>query len=120
MHRGLVLPSPFQRWLIALALLVAAVMAAGDNARAQGPAGEWTTPAGDVQGTRFSPLSQINTTNVSRLVQEFQFSTGVEAGHEGAPLVARKTRRAATSSIAARCTPTAGSFTTSSTTPPSR
>ena len=87
MHRGFVVPSLFQQWLIALALPVAAVMVTGDNARAQAPAGGWTTPAGDVQGTRFSPLSQINTTNVSQLVQEFQFRTGVEAGHEGAPLV---------------------------------
>jgi alcohol dehydrogenase (cytochrome c) len=40
-----------------------------------------------VQGTRFSALAQINANNVSTLVQEFQFRTGVEAGHEGAPLV---------------------------------
>ena len=91
MRRALVLPSYFKPWLIALALLVAGVLSAGDSARAQGTPGEWTTPAGDLQGTRFSQLSQINTTNVGRLVQEFQFRTGVEAGHEGTPLVIGRT-----------------------------
>ena len=55
------------------------------------PAGGWTTPAGDVQGTRFSSLAQINTANVRRLTQEFEFETGIEAGHEGAPLVVGNT-----------------------------
>jgi len=51
----------------------------------------WTTSAGTVQGTRFSALNQINTTNVARLTQEFEFKTGIEAGHEGAPLVVGNT-----------------------------
>ncbi|MCY7398539.1 MAG: PQQ-dependent dehydrogenase, methanol/ethanol family [Sphingomonas bacterium] len=51
----------------------------------------WTTSAGTVQGTRFSSLAQINTTNVTGLRQEFEFETGVEAGHEGAPLVVGNT-----------------------------
>src|SRR5579875_658226 len=29
--------------------------------------GQWTTPEGDLAGTRFSPLSQINTQNASKL-----------------------------------------------------
>jgi lanthanide-dependent methanol dehydrogenase len=52
---------------------------------------EWTTPAGTVQGTRFSSLTEINRTNVSRLQEEFRFSTGVVAGHEGQPLVVNGT-----------------------------
>jgi alcohol dehydrogenase (cytochrome c) len=51
------------------------------------PGPGWTTPAGTVQGTRFSALSEINTGNVATLVEEFSFRTGVNAGHEGAPLV---------------------------------
>jgi lanthanide-dependent methanol dehydrogenase len=60
-----------------------------DNvAHAQSGAGaEWTTPAGTVQGTRFSTLSEINAANVGTLTEEFSFVTGVKAGHEGAPLV---------------------------------
>ena len=57
-------------------------------ARGQPAAGaEWTTHAGRVQGARFSSLTQINTTNVDRLQEEFHFSTGINAGHEGQPLV---------------------------------
>ncbi len=51
----------------------------------------WTTSAGTDQGTRFSALNQINTANVARLTQEFEFKTGIEAGHEGAPLVVGNT-----------------------------
>jgi alcohol dehydrogenase (cytochrome c) len=56
-------------------------------AHAQGAGAEWTTPAGTVQGARFSTLNQINTSNVARLTEEFHVTTGIEAGHEGAPLV---------------------------------
>ena len=82
-------PTPLwnsQLWLIGPALLGTVLMTGPEIARAQAP-GQWTTPAGNVQGTRFSPLAEINTGNVARLEQEFQFRTGVEAGHEGAPLV---------------------------------
>jgi glucose dehydrogenase len=50
---------------------------------AQSAAGaEWTTPAGTLQGTRFSSLNQIDNSNVAQLQEEFHFSTGVLAGHE--------------------------------------
>jgi lanthanide-dependent methanol dehydrogenase len=52
---------------------------------------EWTTPAGTVQGTRFSSLDQIHAGNVDRLQEEFRFSTGIVAGHEGQPLVFNNT-----------------------------
>jgi len=57
----------------------------------QAAGSNWTTPAGTVQGTRYSSLSQINTSNVANLTQEFSFSTGVLAGHEGQPLVVGST-----------------------------
>jgi lanthanide-dependent methanol dehydrogenase len=41
----------------------------------------------DPQGTRFSPLDEINTGNVRSLKLAFSFRTGVEKGHEAAPLV---------------------------------
>ena len=87
MTRRLTSRSHSYAWLGYLVVLSAALVVASHHARAQTPAGEWRMPAGDVQGTRFSQLAEINTSNVSRLVQEFQFRTGVEAGHEGAPLV---------------------------------
>jgi alcohol dehydrogenase (cytochrome c) len=80
--------------LLPLALLAAVVITDG-RARGQAPivaaGAEWVTPAGTVQGTRFSSLNQITTSNVSRLVEEFDFDTGVIAGHEGAPLVVNGT-----------------------------
>ena len=63
----------------------------------QGPAwgqaagAEWTTPSGTLEGTRFSSLTQMNVSNVGQLKEEFHFSTGVKAGHEGAPLVVGNT-----------------------------
>jgi PQQ-dependent dehydrogenase (methanol/ethanol family) len=55
------------------------------------PAGEWRLPAGDYANTRFSPLEQINTTNVARLRVITTMSTGIPRGHEGNPLVVGST-----------------------------
>jgi lanthanide-dependent methanol dehydrogenase len=49
--------------------------------------GQWTRPAKDYASTRFSGLSEINTTNVKNLRTIGTFSTGVLRGHESAPLV---------------------------------
>src|SRR4051812_42726376 len=49
--------------------------------------GEWTKVAGDDQNTRYSPLEQINAANVARLDVAWSFKTGIERGHEAAPLV---------------------------------
>ena len=76
--------------VLALGLLLGAA-AQPRVAAAQAAGAEWTTPAGTVEGTRFSSLSQINTTNVAQLHEEFHFTTGVAAGHEGAPLVVGST-----------------------------
>ena len=53
--------------------------------------GDWSMPAHDYAGTRFSPLAEINVTNAVRLELAFSFSTGVEKGHEAAPIVVNDT-----------------------------
>jgi PQQ-dependent dehydrogenase (methanol/ethanol family) len=53
--------------------------------------GQWTMPAGDYGNTRYSPLNQINTTNVQDLHIVSTTTTGIPHGHEGAPLVVGKT-----------------------------
>ncbi len=52
---------------------------------------QWTIPAKNYASTRFSGLNQITTANVSRLQPAFTFSTGVNRGHEAAPLVVGST-----------------------------
>jgi lanthanide-dependent methanol dehydrogenase len=53
--------------------------------------GQWTMPAGDYASTRYSGLDQINAGNVGTLRPVFTFDTGVERGHEAAPLVVGST-----------------------------
>ena len=53
--------------------------------------GQWTMPAGDYANTRYSPLNQINNTNVQNLHIAATMSTGIPHGHEGGPLVVGKT-----------------------------
>ncbi|HYC64757.1 MAG TPA: PQQ-binding-like beta-propeller repeat protein, partial [Reyranellaceae bacterium] len=50
--------------------------------------GEWRIPAKDYASTRFSGLDQINAANVKGLQLAWSFTTGVERGHEAAPIVA--------------------------------
>jgi PQQ-dependent dehydrogenase (methanol/ethanol family) len=49
--------------------------------------GQWLMAAKDYANTRFSGLQQINTANVSQLKAAWTFSTGLNRGHEAAPLV---------------------------------
>jgi lanthanide-dependent methanol dehydrogenase len=51
------------------------------------PEGDWQMPGRDFSMQRFSPLAQINTTNVANLKASWTFSTGTLRGHEGNPLV---------------------------------
>jgi len=51
------------------------------------PEGDWTMPGRDYSLQRFSPLAQINTSNVANLKAAWAFSTGTLRGHEGNPLV---------------------------------
>ena len=52
-----------------------------------GKPGEWTSQARDYANTRYSPLEQINATNVASLRLAWSFSDGTQYGHEGGPLV---------------------------------
>ena len=56
-----------------------------------GPAGEWSMPAGDYSNSRYSELDQITAENVKGLHVAWAFSTGVLRGQEGAPLVVNNT-----------------------------
>ena len=53
--------------------------------------GEWTLPGRDYAATRYSPLNQITTENAKNLQVAWTFSTGVNRGHEGTPLVVDNT-----------------------------
>lgn len=55
------------------------------------PNGEWTTPAGDLANTRFTPLDKINASNVGGLHLVTSFTTGITQGHEGQPIVVKNT-----------------------------
>lgn len=80
-------PSSSKRRLAAAALAAGAALLAGSGAQADSAGSEWTTAAGVSQGTRFSSLKEVTPANVAGLTEEFAFSTGVKASHEGAPLV---------------------------------
>ncbi|HYP79864.1 MAG TPA: PQQ-binding-like beta-propeller repeat protein, partial [Steroidobacteraceae bacterium] len=62
----------------------------GALAHAATPTGadEWPMPARDHASTRYSPLKDVDTTDVADLQVSFTFSTGVLRGHEAAPIVA--------------------------------
>ena len=53
--------------------------------------GQWIMPAHDYASTRYSRLGQINAANAGRLKLAWTFSTGVNRGHEAAPLVVNNT-----------------------------
>src|SRR4051812_22416992 len=53
--------------------------------------GQWLIAAKDYASTRFSGLDEITNRNVGSLKVAWTFSTGLPAGHEGAPLVAGST-----------------------------
>ncbi|MEJ0048632.1 MAG: hypothetical protein WDN04_22880 [Rhodospirillales bacterium] len=81
------LKSVTPRWrarLAAAALLASTALPVAAWAQA---GAEWTTPAGVLQGTRYSALTDITTDNVGTLTEEFSFQTGAIASHEGNPLV---------------------------------
>jgi lanthanide-dependent methanol dehydrogenase len=57
------------------------------SAAEHGDDGQWTMPAKDFANTRFSRLAQITTDNVKDLRLVWTQKTGLERGHEAAPLV---------------------------------
>jgi PQQ-dependent dehydrogenase (methanol/ethanol family) len=66
--------------LVALLPTPAASQASRDD-------GQWTMPAKDYAGTRYTALAEITAANAPRLRAVWTFSTGVLGGHEGQPLV---------------------------------
>ena len=48
---------------------------------------DWVMPRKDYANTGFSALKQINKTNIKKLKLAWTFSTGVNRGHEGSPIV---------------------------------
>src|ERR1700722_11412610 len=92
------MPSPSRKYLPALLLASFAVAQTPhriDDAalRNAGKAGEeWLTYGLDQGETRYSPLSQINTTNVGRLGPAWSYNLGEGGGNqEGTPLVGNGT-----------------------------
>ena len=71
----------------ALILLSTTVQASPDLDRAMKNPNNWAYPRGQYNNQGYSELSQINTNNVKNLKLAWTFSTGVNRGHEGAPLV---------------------------------
>src|SRR5689334_23399090 len=57
----------------------------------RGDDGDWPMAARDYASTRFSPLDEIRPENAARLELAFSFSTGIDKGHEAAPIVANGT-----------------------------
>jgi hypothetical protein len=47
----------------------------------------WLLLRGNYQGWMFSPLDQINVSNVKDLVPVWSYATGVDSGHEAPPIV---------------------------------
>jgi lanthanide-dependent methanol dehydrogenase len=71
----------------ALLVLSTSSQAAPDLDRAMANPNNWAHPRGQYNNQGYSALSQINTRNVKDLKLAWTFSTGVNRGHEGAPLV---------------------------------
>jgi lanthanide-dependent methanol dehydrogenase len=70
--------------LLASSLPIVAFAADADD-------GEWPMPARDFASTRFSPLAEIKADNAGRLELAFSFSTGIDKGHEAAPVIVGST-----------------------------
>jgi glucose dehydrogenase len=65
----------------------AAAPVGSELARLQHEPANWPMQLGNYSGWRYTPLDQINRTNVKDLKIGWQVSTGVLRGHEGGPLV---------------------------------
>ncbi len=63
------------------------IQAAPDLDRAMANPNNWAHARGQYNNQGYSELNQINTKNVKDLKLAWTFSTGVNRGHEGAPLV---------------------------------
>ena len=86
------------RSLRAIAVLLLAACGEGGGeaggeraAEARERPGEWRMAPKDYANTRFSELDQVTAANVRDLAVAWTFSTGVDNGHEAAPLVVGST-----------------------------
>jgi lanthanide-dependent methanol dehydrogenase len=79
--------SIFTTLLVLSSVLSTNTFAAPDLDRAMSNPNNWAHPRGQYNNQGYSALSQINTRNVKDLKLAWTFSTGVNRGHEGAPLV---------------------------------
>ena len=73
--------------MLCVAALAAVIGIVNAYAQQKTADGDWPMPAHDYASTRFSPLAEIDSSNVAKLDLAFSFSTGVEKGHEAAPIV---------------------------------
>src|SRR5690349_18141841 len=73
--------------LLGLAFVPGIALCADDMAQLTANPNNWAMQAGNVQNHRYSPLKQINSSNVKNLKVAWMFSTGVLRGHEGGPIV---------------------------------
>lgn len=53
--------------------------------------GQWVMPAKNYASTRYSTLTEINTSNAANLKLAWSFSTGLTRGHEAAPVIVDNT-----------------------------
>jgi PQQ-dependent dehydrogenase (methanol/ethanol family) len=79
--------------VVVLAFTFARALAAETNSPDDG---QWTMPSKDFANTRYSTLSEINSSNVANLKVAWTFSTGVARGQEAAPIVVSNTMYVAT------------------------
>jgi glucose dehydrogenase len=77
---------------LALAALLALATACGSASRSEPAAGEtippgdWITVNRDLAGTRYSPLEEIDATNVGALRQAWTFGLGGRGGSQAVPV----------------------------------
>src|SRR5690242_582658 len=76
---------------VALAARTGPATSPGDTTTRYADDGQWVRPAKDVQGTRFSGLTEINNQNVQNLRVTGTFSLGTTRGVEAAPIVSNNT-----------------------------
>lgn len=74
-------------YVISALLISLQLQAAPDLDKAMANPNNWAHARGQYKNQGYSQLSQINTKNVKNLKLAWTFSTGVNRGHEGAPLV---------------------------------
>lgn len=70
-----------------LSMLSTAALAGTELEKLMQDENQWAAPRKDYANTGYSKLAQINRGNVKNLKLAWSFATGVNRGHEGAPLV---------------------------------